>query len=38
MPAITKIKAIIQLFRPDLSLAAGIYVVVGECWIGVIKK
>lgn len=30
MSPIPKIKAIIQLFRPDLSLAAGICVVVGE--------
>ncbi|MDP1551994.1 MAG: UbiA family prenyltransferase [Methanobacteriaceae archaeon] len=30
MPVILKIKAVIQLFRPDLSLAAGICVVVGE--------
>ncbi len=30
MSSISKIKAIIQLFRPDLSLAAGICVVVGE--------
>ena len=30
MPVISRIKAVIQLLRPDLSLAAGICVVVGE--------
>jgi geranylgeranylglycerol-phosphate geranylgeranyltransferase len=30
MPVISRIKAVIQLIRPDLSLAAGICVVVGE--------